>query len=224
MKLTTRKTLVSWALIIIYDVLIGICAKLYVDLGGFNASDDGARHKAQAMVVFIFVLLFLIVRRLWKLFPRESYRRFVNKVKKVIRDAAAKIYEKIARLVNKVGGRGGKRRSAGLDEYSFVFDEAGRKKTKLSVGSVSKWNSLTENSEKIRFIFIRYMLGKIRRGYRKSQGKTPDEWAAELGVKGEALELFENYSAARYSCGSAVISDEAVERAKRIIDKKRAIK
>ena len=223
MKSPKRKTLISWALITIYSVLIGICLKLYVDYGGFNASNDAARYKAQAMAVLIGVLLFLVIRRLWKLFPHQKYRRFVNKLKKAVRKAAARIYEKIAVLVNKVG-IGRKRYNGGRDEYSFIFNEAESKKTRLSVGTVSKWNTLADNSEKIRFIFVRYMLGRIRRGYHKRQGKTPDEWAADLGVKGDALELFENYSAARYSCGSVVISDDAVERAKRIIDKKRPAK
>ena len=223
MKLPDRKTLTSWALIVVYSVLIGVCAKIYVDHGGVNASNDDARHVAQVMAFLIVVLIFLTLRRLWKLFPHQKYRRFFNKVKKTVRRAAEKIYEKIAALVNKAG-IGRKRYNGGRDEYSFVFDEAERKKTRLSVGNVSKWNALTDNSERIRFIFVRYMLGRIRRGYDKRQGKTPDEWAAELGVKGDALELFENYSAARYSCGSAVISDEAVERAKRIIDKKRPAK
>ena len=223
MKLPDRKTIISWVFIVVYSILIGICSKLYVDYGGFNASNDAARHKAQIMFVLIEVMIFLILRRLWKMFPRQKYRRLVSRIKKSIRKAAEKIYEKLAVLINKTG-IGRKRYNGGRDEYSFVFSEAEQRRTKLSVGSVSRWNALTDNSERIRFIFMRYMLGRIRHGYNTRQGKTPDEWAADLKVKGDTLELFENYSAARYSCGNVVISDEAVERAKRIIDKKRPAK
>ena len=215
-----KKIIASWILIGVYAVLIGVLAKLYVDYGGFNAENDNSRHIAQIAFVGITVLSFLTLRRIYKLIPKEKVKRVLGKAKEAVRRVVLKVYRRIARLIGKLG-LGGKKLARGEDEYSFVFDEKAKKQVRLSVGKVSRWDGLTDNSEKIRFLFIRYMLGRIRRGYRRRYGKTHMEWAKELGAKDEVYSFFEDYGAARYGRGAVEIPDSAVERARKIVDKKK---
>lgn len=216
-----KKLIVSWALIAVYAVIIGVLAKLYVDNGGFNASNDNARHISQISLVGMVVFTLLVLRRLYKMLPVEKAKRAFEKVKDAVKRVALRAYRRLARLVGKLGLGSGTKYAKGEDEYTFFFDEQQRKQTRLSVGKVSKWNTLTDNSEKIRFLFIRYMLTRIRRGYRRRWGKTHMEWAKELGAKDEVYTFFEDYGAARYGRGAVDIPDSAVERARKIVDKKR---
>jgi|GEM_PF-2467487 len=217
MRSIDKKIIISWIIIVVYAILLGVLAKVYVDHGGFNAENADARHIAQISAVGMGVLVFLILRRLYKLFPKEKYKKVYDRVKQKVKQFAAKIYGKLAKLVGRLGLGGGKKFAKGEDEYSFIFGDEEKKRIRMSIGTVNKWNALADNSERIRFLFIKYMLGRIRRGYRRRWGKTHMEWGKELGVKDDTYVFFEDYGAARYGAGSVDIPDEAVERAKKIV-------
>ena len=98
---------------------------------------------------------------------------------------------------------------------TFIFgdDEEGGRRRRHSVKSASKWRDMTENSEKIRFLYIKYIVKLIKGGYKFNKVLTPNEVRDELALEPESEDntLFDLYNGARYSGGSMYITDEQVD-------------
>ena len=70
-----------------------------------------------------------------------------------------------------------------------------------------KWKNLTNNAQRVRFLFMKYMTYRIKKGYVFHKNKTPAELQGELlpaidpededAVRAFDL-LFDNYPIARY--------------------------
>lgn len=199
-----------------------VCLGIYLYIGGPDASSDGTRrYICQMAVIVAYVLAALAIWISYKFYLKTLIKTAYEYIGKKVRGAIRFISGKIVRFINKLGLGGRKRLAKGSDEYSFTFDDEEKAGMRLHVSGVKKWKDLEDNSEKIRFLFIRYMIRKIRKGYKKRRGKTPSEWASDLRVSGAELDFFGDYNAARYSGGRASIPDDAVDRAKEITEGKR---
>lgn len=207
------------AVLLVIEIILAI---VYSRLGGLGMENknDNARHLSQIIAALSAAIMFYSLWLIYKYLLMPAVKKGYVKAKKALRKVAWFISERLSRFLNKIGIGGRRRFAVGKDEYSFIFDDEKKENKRLFVGSVNRWKDLTDNNQKLRFLFIRYMMKRIRRGYRKRRGKTPREWAKELKVKGDALELFENYDIARYSGGIVKVSDDALERAKKVCDRK----
>ena len=208
-------------LLILWTAVMTVSCRLYIDFGGIEAEKDSARHISQIAMIALFVSGFMALRTLWKLIPREKYERVAKRVKAAIRRAIDRIYETVSKIATKLGIGSGKKYAFGVDEYSFIDADEAKNARRLSMAGVTKWDKLTNNSERIRFLFIRFMGSKIRRGYRR-RGKTHMEWCADLKASGDELELFNDYGAARYGGDTVDIPDSSVDRALRLVDHKKS--
>ena len=65
--------------------------------------------------------------------------------------------------------------------------------------NTSKWEEQTNNSEKVRFIFVDYMIAKIKDGYIFHHNRTPDEMKNEIAESEDEGLLFDTYRKARYA-------------------------
>ncbi len=214
-----KKFYIKIALLVAAEIILAL---VYSRLGGFgmNNKNDNARHLCQLIAALSAAIMFYALWLIYKYFLLPAVKKGYIRAKAGIIKALKFISRKIGGFLNKIGIGGRRRLAIGKDEYTFIFDEDKKENKRLFVGNVNRWKNLTDNNQKLRFLFIRYMMKRIRRGYRKRRGKTPREWAKELGVRRDALELFENYDIARYCGGKIIISDDAVERAKKVCDSK----
>lgn len=201
------------------ELIIALC---YARLGGMGMqnTDDAKRHLSQFLAILSVANMIYSLWLIYKYFLSVKLKKGYIKAKKGIKKFIRFISKKISLFLNKLGIGERRRLALGKDEYFFISDEEEKQSRRLFVGNVNRWKDLTDNNQKLRFLFIRYMLHKIRRGYRKRRGKTPKEWARDLHVEGDELELFESYDLARYGGGTDMVSDGALERAKKVCGNK----
>ncbi len=177
---------------------------------------DTFRYIRQCTVVFTFILFAVSLKKLLRLIPKTMHRAVLDKLLR----AAQFVANGISKLSNKILRTLGfdiKRPNRQKDERSFIFDidEINIFKKRSAFKSSAKWKDLDENSEKIRFIYIKYIIKKIKGGYKFSSKLTPCEIRTDLNVEAEQpdFRLFDLYNGARYSGGSVHISDEQVQSA-----------
>ena len=214
---SNKKYLLRIGMLMLLELMLLVFGFCIDDL---RVSADTRRYISQGLTVLATVIGLVCLRELYKYVLLDALKKAGKKVSEKIRKAVRFISRKISLLMTKMGFGGRKRLAVGKDEYSFTFDEEGRKQSRLSLSGVSKWKDLTDNNQKLRFLFIRYMMKRIRKGYRKRRGKTPLEWAGDLHAEGDHLELFESYNLARYGYATGSVSNEALERARAVCDKK----
>ncbi len=115
-------------------------------------------------------------------------------------------------------------RLGGRDEKTFVFrEEEVVKKKKKRLKNDLKWQEQPDNAARVRFIFIDYMIRRIRGGYFMKRSMTPAEIGQEIALEEDEKELFRVYDMARYSGGRA--SDELTDAmigALKLINQKRS--
>ncbi|MCQ2353743.1 MAG: hypothetical protein MJ102_01415 [Clostridia bacterium] len=155
------------------------------------------------------VCLVLLRRSLKLMFDRET-RKKVSAVWEKVKKAAGKIFSGISKRAKKVLGLD-RIRSRGIDEKDFIFRERrDRRHSSRRLRNPMRWSELEDNSERVRFIFIDYMLKNIRAGYRLKPSSTPDEISRQLAHEDDEKLLFDSYRAARYSGGREAVYDETV--------------
>lgn len=175
-----------------------------------------------------FIAIILAVRAalsLRVLIPKTARRAIMDKFLYAMRKMASGI-SSISRKMLSLLGINLERFKRGKDERSFIFgddEEDERKRKRHSIKSNSKWRDMNENAEKIRFLYIKYIVKRIKEGYRFRTALTPNEVREDLNFEEEApdIELFDIYNGARYSGGSVFITDEQVEYAQAVVNGKK---
>lgn len=120
----------------------------------------------------------------------------------------------IVKLLTKLGFLRGRFGNAN-DEHSFIFDFGGHGRQKAA--KMPKWKNLTDNNQRVRFIFTKHMNYRIKKGYRFKKTLTPVEIEKELQKVLKEDEdislLFDSYSIARYENSErTMIEDDLVEK------------
>ncbi len=198
--------------------------EISVFLNPLAARYEWVRYLQQLTYMISAVMLVVTLNSLRKLIPRTLRRAFIEKLMYAMRKVASNIAKVSKRVLSLFGIRFDRYKKI-KDERSFVFDpeEMGVSRKRRSVKSNVKWKDLTENSEKIRFIYIKYIMKLIKSGYKFFPFLTPSEIRDGLELKEESADfaLFEMYNGARYSGGSVYISDEQVDTALALVNGKK---
>ena len=140
---------------------------------------------------------------------RAFLRMLTASMRKKLGQAAVKFAKKLAapliKAVNKLLLSIGidlsrRNRLGGRDERTFVFDDTEKvKKTKKKLKNDLKWAEQTDNAARVRFIFIDYMIRRIKKGYFMKRCMTPAEIGAEVALEDDEKALFAIYDKARYA-------------------------
>ena len=104
-------------------------------------------------------------------------------------------------------------RLGGRDERTFVFDDTEKvKKPKKKLKNELKWVEQTDNAARVRFIYIDYMIRRIKGGYFLKRTMTPAEICADVALEEDEKALFAAYDKARYAgkAGLEEITDAMV--------------
>lgn len=106
----------------------------------------------------------------------------------------------VVKLLTKLGFLRGRYGNAN-DEHSFIFD-FGERAGRIKIDKLPKWKNLTDNHQRIRFIFIKHINHRIKKGYLYNKAYTPSETEKDLQKllkEDEDLSLlFDSYRLARY--------------------------
>ena len=184
-------------------------------------SNSALRYPHQAAAIFLAVMLFLLWRALRRLIPQP------------VRDAVWRrvrfVFNKLIAPIRFVGKKLGKlfgidrKRVYGEDEKSFVFDLDNANPFRRFQASKNqlKWQQLHSNAEKIRYLYIKYVVKLIKQGYPYKAHRTPTELRRDLNLKDDPERLFLLYDGARYGGDRFPISDEDVQMSMKLVKQKK---
>ncbi|NCB09779.1 MAG: hypothetical protein EOM73_16670 [Bacteroidia bacterium] len=144
-------------------------------------------------------------------------RLFIEKIGKIIVCALNSFAKLLKRIFGKVAKKFGLRREKvlfqGTDSVEYFYGESffnkGEKKKKYKM---PKWNDLEDNRVRTRFIYIKFLMKHIKKGWNFKAHKTPFGIAAEIADNPEKREIFDCYNLARYAQDCSMITDEVIVR------------
>ncbi len=201
-----------------------IMLEISIWLTPFAKQSELIRYIRQGTYAVTFLLAIRAILSLRRLIPKSMRREILDRILFSVRKVASGITSVSRRLLSLIG-ISFDRSKRKKDEKSFVFgeDDDVKRKRRHSVKGFSKWKDTEDNAEKIRFLYVKYIVKIIKRGYKFRSVMTPNEVKGELGVdtNDDSEELFELYNGARYSGGSVFITDEQVERTAAFVNDKR---
>ena len=157
-----------------------------------------------AMIVFA-VLFARALKSLLSDELQDLLEEVFEKIGSIIFFPAAWCIRKIAKFLG-IGRWAG----WGEDERTFLWkdrEKASHRKKRLK--NDQKWAEQLDNRQRVRFLYIEYMIKRIRSGYKLSRQMTPDEIANDLVLEEEERIIFSTYDEARYS-KNPDISDNTV--------------
>ena len=186
--------------------LVWACAAL---VDGYFVSTLESRRVRGILFAVLVVLVVLFVRSFKKLMSDRLQEAIEHRLGQLLR----LVFRPAALLVGKISTWLGIGRWRGWceDERTYLGrdrDRAQRRSKKLK--NSEKWSELDSNAARVRFLYIEYMIKRIRAGYLFRRQLTPDEIADELPLEDEEKLLFDTYSEVRYA-KSASVPDEVVD-------------
>ena len=173
----------------------------------------GDKIRGLSVLMVVGGAVFAIVEFVRMLSPSLK-RKLALKVLEVGKRVAKPVLKALDRVLGFVGISIGKQRLKGKDEKSFVYTEKVQKaKKSKKLRNEGKWHELPDNAARVRFIFVDYMIRKIKQGYSMKYHQTPLEIGREIAVEDDEKQLFEVYQTARYAGKAAneVIDNELVD-------------
>ncbi len=165
-------------------------------------------HAVLSVLFFlpIIPLAYLFFRYRRKAMPPSFYEWVAEKALRGIAATFRFLFRPLTKLLKRLGFFSGKGFLRGMDERSFHFMRPGQKNRRRAE-RMPKWKNLTNNCQRVRFLFMKYLNYRIKKGFVFRKTLSPEELRALLlpdvdpededAVKGFSL-LFDNYPIARY--------------------------
>ena len=193
---------IAWVLLLVADV----CASIVLP----NIQTDFFRANQNTIrVVTVLVAIFVIVmgsRAFVRMLTAGMRRKLGQAAIRLAKRLIAPLVKVINKLLLSIGIDLSRRnRLGGRDERTFVFDDTEKvKKQKKKLKNELKWVEQTDNAARVRFVFIDYMIRRIRKGYFMKRSMTPAEIGAEIALEDDEKALFAVYDKARYAGKSGI--------------------
>ncbi len=169
-------------------------------------------------------VIIMAIRAFVRMLTASMRKKLSAAALRTLKRLAAPLIKAINRLLLSIGIDLSRRnRLGGRDEKTFVFDtEEKVKKGKKRLKNELKWQEQPDNVARVRFIFIDYMIRKIKGGYFMKRCMTPAEIGREVCLEEDERCLFATYNKARYAGPMAVeeISDALVGELKAVNQKR----
>ena len=162
-----------------------------------------AYYQNTIRLVTILAAIFIIamaVRSFYRMLTASMRRKLGKAAIRFAKRLASPLVKAVNKLLLSIGIDLSRRgRLGGRDEKTFVFDDSEKVKKPKKLKNELKWVEQTDNAARVRFIFIDYMIRKIRGGYFMKRTMTPAEIAREIALEEDEKALFKAYDKARYS-------------------------
>ena len=188
---------IVWLLLLIGD--------LYASIVVPNIQTDFfIAHSNTIRAITVLLAIFFIVmgcRAFLRMLTASMRKKLGQAAVKFARRVAAPLIKAVNKLLLSIGIDLSRRnRLGGRDEKTFVFDDTEKgKKAKKTLKNALKWVEQTDNAARVRFIFIDYMIRRIKKGYFMKRCMTPAEIGAEIALEDDEKNLFAVYDKARYA-------------------------
>ena len=197
---------------------VGLWGSAFFAAHNIDPSNDflvlhGDKIRGISVLMVVGGAVFAIIEFIRMLSPSLK-RKLALKVLEVGKRVAKPVLKAVNRVLGFVGISIGKQRLKGKDEKSFVYTEKPQKAKKAKkLRNEGKWHELPDNASRVRFIFVDYMIRKIKQGYSMKYHQTPREIGREIAIEDDEKQLFEVYQTARYAGKAAneVIDNELVD-------------
>ena len=159
-------------------------------------------------------IISMAVRAFLRMLTASMRKKLGKAAARFAKRLAAPLVKAVNKLLQSIGIDLSRRnRLGGRDERTFVFDDSEKvKKTKKKLKNELKWVEQTDNAARVRFIFIDYMIRRIKGGYFMKRSMTPAEICADVALEDDEKNLFAVYDKARYAgkAGLEEITDAMV--------------
>ncbi len=168
---------------------------------------EGMTKRGFTMTFFlIFIVLFVrCIKRLLTVELQDAIDEWIENAARWLFRPLAIVFGKVAKWLGI-----GRWRGWCEDEKTFLWkDRTQGNRRRRRIKNDQKWADQTDNRHRVRYLFIEYMVKRIRTGFLYRRQMTPDEMAEELALEDEEQLLFDTYNIARYSINEE-IPDEVV--------------
>ena len=211
---------IIWMLLLIADLYASIVVPgIQTDL--FIKYQDTFRLITILLAAFIIAMG---ARAFLRMLTASMRKRLGQAAVRFAKKMAAPLAKAVNKLLLSIGIDLSRRnRLGGRDERTFVFDDTEKvKKTKKKLKNELKWVEQTDNAARVRFIFIDYMIRRIKGGYFMKRSMTPAEICTDVALEDDEKALFAAYDKARYA-GKAGIEEitDAMVGELQMVNKKR---
>ena len=178
-------------------ILTAVYLVLMLGAGWYTQTHEGRIERSVGLVVLIITIV-LFVRSIKKLLS-ESIQEAIEEA---LENVGALLFFPFLWCCKKIAKFLGIGRWAGWgeDERTFIWKD--REKTshrRRRLKNDQKWAEQVDNRQRVRFLYIEYMLKRVRSGYMIRRQMTPDEIAEELLLEEDERVIFSTYDEARYA-------------------------
>lgn len=188
---------IIWMLLLMGDLYASIVVP-NIQTDFFIANSNTIRAITVLLAIFFIVMG---CRAFLRMLTASMRKKLGQAAVKFAKRLAAPLIKAVNKLLLSIGIDLSRRnRLGGRDEKTFVFDDTEKvKKTKKKLKNDLKWVEQTDNAARVRFIFIDYMIRRIKKGYFMKRCMTPAEIGAEVALEDDEKALFAVYDKARYA-------------------------
>lgn len=201
---------IIWMLLLIGDLYASIVLP-NIESDFFIANANTIRAITVLLAAFFIVMA---GRAFLRMLTASMRKKLGQAAVRFAKRLAAPLIKAVNKLLLSIGIDLSRRnRLGGRDEKTFVFDDTEKvKKTKKKLKNDLKWAEQPDNAARVRFIFIDYMIRRIKKGYFMKRCMTPSEIGAEIALEDDEKALFAVYDKARYAgkMGAEEITDAMV--------------
>lgn len=193
---------IIWLLLLIGDLYASIVVP-NIQTDFFIANSNTIRAITVLLAIFFIVMG---CRAFLRMLTASMRKKLGQAAVKFAKRLAAPLIKAVNKLLLSIGIDLSRRnRLGGRDEKTFVFDDTEKvKKAKKKLKNDLKWVEQTDNAARVRFIFIDYMIRRIKKGYFMKRSMTPAEIGAEIALEDDEKALFAVYDKARYAGKSGI--------------------
>ena len=188
---------IIWLLLLLGDLYASIVVP-NIQTDFFIANANTIRAITVLLAIFFIVMG---CRAFLRMLTASMRKKLGQAAVKFAKKLAAPLIKAVNKLLLSIGIDLSRRnRLGGRDEKTFVFDDTEKvKKTKKKLKNDLKWVDQTDNAARVRFIFIDYMIRRIKKGYFMKRCMTPAEIGSEIALEDDEKALFAVYDKARYA-------------------------
>ena len=188
---------IIWVLLLLGDLYASIVLPNLE--GAFFESNQNTIRVITVLLAIFFITMGC--RAFLRMLTASMRKKLSQAAVKFAKKLAAPIIKAVNKLLLSIGIDLSRRnRLGGRDEKTFVFDDTEKvKKPKKKLKNELKWVDQTDNAARVRFIFIDYMIRRIKKGYFMKRCMTPAEICREVALEDDEKNLFAIYDKARYA-------------------------
>ena len=188
---------IIWVLLLLGDLYASIVLPNLE--GAFFESNQNTIRVITVLLAIFFITMG--ARAFLRMLTASMRKKLGQAAVKFAKKLAAPLIKAVNKLLLSIGIDLSRRnRLGGRDEKTFVFDDTEKvKKPKKKLKNELKWVDQTDNAARVRFIFIDYMIRRIKKGYFMKRCMTPAEICREVALEDDEKNLFAIYDKARYA-------------------------